>query len=1132
MKRFTLFLLMVAALMSGRASETWSQFLTMETDTAEYVTPKDTTVYFPPVDTTHYEPVDTGGVVRPDIPSKPVIYVPTIREEDNVTEYPHNPAADGSQQEFAMSIEGDYLRIKGTLMARGYGKHYIHCQIIGDSVHLQRFDMDPESTDMILHNVDIRIPGFTEDYYKVTLAEQNDVPLYKQYMVMAKAVTRSERKSNVITEEGKEWTIHSQGVSTNAPMIIHKMTIEGDTIVNGEIRKKLHYKTINEYGNESHFWVDCHQEGDVFYKRGIKMFDFGLQVGDTIHISKYEILAVTNIENIVLNDGISRKCLSMGIWESDSKVSSAMDKWIEGIGSLEMGIFDNSVRKTGSKDELQSVIMNNEYIYKKEVNSTYPLTPVIIKGYTIPEKPSTDDNVNFSIELGIFYGNYPYNHQIDSIVGNTVYTSGTYNRYGHALAEFNQTKTFTLGKLKEGDYTLYHNIQALNGDAPTDVHATYTYYFKVYGTNGSASEVHPTTLFVTEGKTWTCSGYNAISPNTGKDYYERLYYFQGDSIIDGVVYKCLHCRNEYIGGIRQDNISYLLRQEGNKVYTHKGNVLYDFELKVGEISQDGWLVTSAGDTVFNDNIKRRFLKVKYENTPQYGEASYTYDTWVEGLGSLNTGIEPDKDAQKIGGSLKLQGIAQNGTYIYNKSTETHRINSILAENKVWHSEKWKSGFKEKEDIYYHIAGDTVINNRLCKKVYAKYGNENTQKHYLASMYEDGYKVYICHAGQESFNLLYDFGANMGERVVIDNTCLKVIGTDEININGTNLRRIHLTQIETEESEYSTIWVEGFGNLINPICSTPSYPGTYESLLDCKINGEVELKADNLFSPQKNPSWLGSTWSYFTYKGDDYEFIRYTLLDEPKSINGKTYLPLVQYTSCEYSPEKELGRWYIRKENNIVYMNANYGKFDNDEIFLNMIDDDYILYDFNYVKGKDYCYASTLETISMTDTVPVYDEDGKQHHAIMLDYGKRLIDGIGSTESLVTLFTLSEPDCICGSELNFFRTADGKTMYKNTNTDEYAGLKKDDCALGLTAIEDIIKQKDFVQIQVTASTLFCTAPDAVKLELYTMDAIKVGEARFVDGKATVKVGETPAMYLYIVTYPDGRRESGKVRVNEE
>lgn len=70
------------------------------------------------------------------------------------------------------------------------------------------------------------------------------------------------------------------------------------------------------------------------------------------------------------------------------------------------------------------------------------------------------------------------------------------------------------------------------------------------------------------------------------------------------------------------------------------------------------------------------------------------------------------------------------------------------------------------------------------------------------------------------------------------------------------------------------------------------------------------------------------------------------------------------------------------------------------------------------------------------------------------------------------------------------------------------------------------------LTVKGSSLHCTAPNAVKLEVYTMDAIKVGEARFVDGEAAVKVGQVPAMYLYIVTYPDGRRESGKARVSEE
>ena len=72
----------------------------------------------------------------------------------------------------------------------------------------------------------------------------------------------------------------------------------------------------------------------------------------------------------------------------------------------------------------------------------------------------------------------------------------------------------------------------------------------------------------------------------------------------------------------------------------------------------------------------------------------------------------------------------------------------------------------------------------------------------------------------------------------------------------------------------------------------------------------------------------------------------------------------------------------------------------------------------------------------------------------------------------------------------------------------------------------------MRIAISNSTFHCTSPDAIKLEVYTMDAVKVGEARFVGGKASVKVANTSTVYLYIVTYPDGRRESGKIALQQQ
>ena len=81
----------------------------------------------------------------------------------------------------------------------------------------------------------------------------------------------------------------------------------------------------------------------------------------------------------------------------------------------------------------------------------------------------------------------------------------------------------------------------------------------------------------------------------------------------------------------------------------------------------------------------------------------------------------------------------------------------------------------------------------------------------------------------------------------------------------------------------------------------------------------------------------------------------------------------------------------------------------------------------------------------------------------------------------------------------------------------------------STIGDTPSMRRGVNMSVNGATFLCTSPTAVKLEIYTMDAVKVGEAAFTSGEASVKVKKTPATYLYIVTYPNGRRESGKVVV---
>ena len=115
------------------------------------------------------------------------------------------------------------------------------------------------------------------------------------------------------------------------------------------------------------------------------------------------------------------------------------------------------------------------------------------------------------------------------------------------------------------------------------------------------------------------------------------------------------------------------------------------------------------------------------------------------------------------------------------------------------------------------------------------------------------------------------------------------------------------------------------------------------------------------------------------------------------------------------------------------------------------------------------------------------------------------------------------------------------VYNNRFMDSGYNTTLLNCTLNENVLYEIEGHKQIVKseiankrfhFQLVNSTLHCTSPDAIKLEVYTMDAQKVGEARFVGGEASVKVSKTSATYLYIVTYPDGRRESGKVAVKGE
>ena len=484
------------------------------------------------------------------------------------------------------------------------------------------------------------------------------------------------------------------------------------------------------------------------------------------------------------------------------------------------------------------------------------------------------------------------------------------------------------------------------------------------------------------------------------------------------------------------------------------------------------------------------------------------------------------------------------------------IKSFVNESKLWHWLSWNQRSDTNDNRYFCLEGDTVINGILSKKMYLKHNEGNSRKIYYAALYEDGDKVYCCNDGYYDFRLLYDFGAEKGEVVTVGDLAYTVLDVEEILVDNEKLRVLYLSIVNNRIRDIVT-WVQGFGCISYPSYLSPSFTAGYTYYYDfanCKIDGKIVLEAKDIPNPNLqaplslNLNWVGATWSYYDYDFEKFSFFRYTVLDRPEVIDGLTYYPLVKYTTCEYEEGKEEAVYRIRQEGQRIYMRKE--DFADSTNLLGPIfqeaGNDYIFYDFSLKEGDEYCklsYHTNLPPYSLkvfgVNEFQLKDNQYVKQLLFRSGVGDDTwIAGIGSLYDLMEPFTHPIVDCPCSRTLNYFCTADSCIIYRNPRTmhtnpydklyDEYDHFKEDDCALNPSKIGEVADVSPFI-IQAIASTISCTSPTATKLEIYTMDAVKVGEATFANGEATVKVGKTPATYLYIVTYPNGRRESGKVAV---
>lgn len=183
-----------------------------------------------------------------------------------------------------------------------------------------------------------------------------------------------------------------------------------------------------------------------------------------------------------------------------------------------------------------------------------------------------------------------------------------------------------------------------------------------------------------EGKVWRYQYKLVVNPDYD-DVYQREMCLSGDTLIEGIHFNRMMERQvpdedeTSVAEWTPQNV--WIGEENGKVYTYNGltntcQLLFDFSLEKGELIEKfgwQWRVIAVTDTILdsgNDRKVRHCLHVVNVEIP------YQTDVWVEGIGSLLTGLINTADLE---GAIPTLVLCSDEVVLYNNATSLLKIHS-------------------------------------------------------------------------------------------------------------------------------------------------------------------------------------------------------------------------------------------------------------------------------------------------------------------------------------------------------------------------------------------------------------------------------------------------------------------------
>ena len=188
---------------------------------------------------------------------------------------------------------------------------------------------------------------------------------------------------------------------------------------------------------------------------------------------------------------------------------------------------------------------------------------------------------------------------------------------------------------------------------------------------------------------------------------------------------------------------------------------------------------------------------------------------------------------------------------------------FIEEGKVWECVQHQTFYNMSASYRtYYFEGDTVIADRLCKKVMLRSSSTRDSIvtiECVAALYEENRRVWKFTPNSTTPSLLYDFSVQTGDSMYIDGMSCYVAMTPDVNIRGDSLRCIYFLD-EWDMHEYGqhsfaygsqNFWLEGIGATQSPIDRSIHNNGNTENwcLERCSVRDEVIYESGN------NPIYL-------------------------------------------------------------------------------------------------------------------------------------------------------------------------------------------------------------------------------------------------------------------------------------